>query len=127
MMGRMGETDGSGGSLRRQLRATSMHRRPGRYREDDGRPITADRPIWAHPPRIFRADLAAHCAFPSLPLDYPGPGPSELVKAQTNDLSQSNEHRECSDDSSGDTESVSSDDVLDLGSIWSGAAQGMAS
>ncbi|KXX76338.1 hypothetical protein MMYC01_206263 [Madurella mycetomatis] len=77
----MPSIDGSGGLSRRRLRAASMRRRPGRHQEDDG-PITADRPIFAHPDVAFRADLSAHCAFPSLPFDYPGPGPSEIWKTQ---------------------------------------------
>ena len=56
-----------------------MLRRPGRYQEDDG-PITADRPIFVHPDIPFNPNLAKHCAFPSLPLNHPGPGPSQIER-----------------------------------------------
>ncbi|KAK4130180.1 hypothetical protein BT67DRAFT_391850, partial [Trichocladium antarcticum] len=65
----------------RQLRASSMLKRPGRYQEDDG-PTTADRPVFVHPDIPFNAELARHCAFPSLPLNYAGRGPSEIVRDQ---------------------------------------------
>ncbi|KAL2263783.1 hypothetical protein VTK26DRAFT_5190 [Humicola hyalothermophila] len=63
----------------RQLRHSSMLRRPGRYQEDDG-PITADKPLFVHEDVPYNPNLARHCAFPSLPLDYPGRGPAELER-----------------------------------------------
>lgn len=65
--------------VRRRLRDSSMIRLPGRYQEDMG-PTRADRPIFVHPTVPYNASLARHCAFPSLPLDYPGRGPSEMEK-----------------------------------------------
>lgn len=41
---------------------------------------TGPRPM-AHNHR-FNPELARHCAFPSLPMDHEGPGPSEIWKAQ---------------------------------------------
>jgi hypothetical protein len=64
-----------------QLRASSMLRVPGRYQEDLG-PSRADRPIFVHPDVPFNPDLVQHCAHPSLPLDYPGLGPSEAESAR---------------------------------------------
>lgn len=78
---RVSSLDESGIGSARQLRTASMLRRPGRYQEGDSRP-TIERPIFIHPEIPFRADLVPHCAFPSLPFDYPGPGPSEIWKAQ---------------------------------------------
>lgn len=63
----------------RQLRTSSMLRRPGRYSEDDG-PINADHPIFVHPDIPFNPTLTAHCAHPSLPLDFPGRGPAEIER-----------------------------------------------
>lgn len=63
----------------RQLRPSSARRRPGRYQEDYG-PVTADRPAFVHPDVQFNASLVPYCAFPSLPLDYPGDGPSEIER-----------------------------------------------
>lgn len=62
-----------------QLRDSSMRRRPGRYQEDDG-PISAERPIFVHPDIPFNPSLTPFCAHPSLPLDYPGLGPSEAER-----------------------------------------------
>ncbi|GAB1316681.1 hypothetical protein MFIFM68171_06891 [Madurella fahalii] len=101
----MSSIDGSGGLSGRQLRTASMRRRPGRYQEDDG-PVTADRPIFVHPDIAFRADLTSHCAFPSLPFDYPGPGPSEIWKAQriTNETATTRRGEEGGQHVSGDGE-----------------------
>jgi hypothetical protein len=60
-----------------QLRGDSLRRRPGRYREDYG-PVEIERPIFLHEDVPFDAALSGRCAFPTLPLDHPGPGPSEL-------------------------------------------------
>ncbi|KAL2176842.1 uncharacterized protein P884DRAFT_201832 [Thermothelomyces heterothallicus CBS 202.75] len=63
-----------------RLRDSSRLRIPGRYQEDLG-PSRADRPLFVHPDVPFNPDLVQYCAHPSLPLDYPGMGPSEAVKA----------------------------------------------
>ena len=62
-----------------ELREAANRRRPGRYREYDG-PIGAERPTFVHEDPTFDADLARHCAFPSLDTGYPGPGPSAVWK-----------------------------------------------
>ncbi|KAL2158915.1 hypothetical protein VTH06DRAFT_2945, partial [Thermothelomyces fergusii] len=64
-----------------RLRDSSRLRIPGRYQEDLG-PSRADRPLFAHPDVPFNPDLVPYCAHPSLPLDYPGMGPSEKAKAR---------------------------------------------
>ncbi|AEO60632.1 hypothetical protein MYCTH_2112679 [Thermothelomyces thermophilus ATCC 42464] len=64
-----------------RLRDSSRLRIPGRYQEDLG-PSRADRPLFVHPDVPFNPDLVQYCAHPSLPLDYPGMGPSEAVKAR---------------------------------------------
>ena len=64
-----------------QLRDPSQRRRPGRYREEDG-PTSANQPIFVYPDLEFNASLTSHCAFPTLPVDYDGPGPSELWRLQ---------------------------------------------
>jgi hypothetical protein len=64
-----------------RLRDPSKRQRPGRYREEDG-PTSANRPIFVHPDVEFNASLTSRCAFPSLPVDHDGPGPSELWRQQ---------------------------------------------
>ncbi|KAK1767972.1 hypothetical protein QBC33DRAFT_428096, partial [Phialemonium atrogriseum] len=56
-----------------------MLRLPGRYQGDDEDPFPPkNRPNFTHPHVEFNPGLSRHCAFPSLPFDHPGPGPSEL-------------------------------------------------
>ncbi|KAK3319285.1 hypothetical protein B0H66DRAFT_533786 [Apodospora peruviana] len=62
-----------------QLRDAARRRVPGRYREDN-RPVDPDRPTFAHQDVVFNKDLARECAFPSLDMNYPGRGPSEIWK-----------------------------------------------
>lgn len=64
-----------------RLRDVSARRRPGWYQEDDG-PVNADRPIFVHQDVPFNKELAAQCAFPSLPANHVGPGPSEVWKQE---------------------------------------------
>ncbi|KAL2148507.1 hypothetical protein VTH82DRAFT_2061 [Thermothelomyces myriococcoides] len=70
---------------RMRLRDSSKIRIPGRYQEDLG-PFRADRPLFVHPDVPFNPDLVQYCAHPSLPLDYPGVGPSEAAKARLETL-----------------------------------------
>ncbi|KAK4245231.1 hypothetical protein C7999DRAFT_16539 [Corynascus novoguineensis] len=65
----------------RRLRDSSTRKIPGRYREELG-PSRADRLLFVHPNVPFNPALVEHCAYPSLPLDYPGMGPSEAEKAR---------------------------------------------
>ena len=62
------------------LRAQSKLRLPGRYLDDEG-PALPEKPIFVHPDVPFNPKLARHCAFPSLPIDYPGLGPSQIWAA----------------------------------------------
>ncbi|KAK4157318.1 hypothetical protein C8A00DRAFT_29744 [Chaetomidium leptoderma] len=64
-----------------RLRPSSLRRVPGRYQEDLG-PSRADRPTFVHPDVPFNGALVPFCAHPSLPLDYPGVGPSEAERAR---------------------------------------------
>ncbi|KAK3324681.1 hypothetical protein B0T19DRAFT_402895 [Cercophora scortea] len=64
-----------------QLRESSERRRPGRYLEDGG-PLFAEVPSFVHDDVAFNEKLGAQCAFPSLPMNHPGPGPSETWKEQ---------------------------------------------
>jgi hypothetical protein len=41
-----------------------------------------ERPAWVHQDPVFDAELSRHCAFPSLSLDFEGPTPSELFRAE---------------------------------------------
>ncbi|KAM7191053.1 hypothetical protein V8F20_009485 [Naviculisporaceae sp. PSN 640] len=64
-----------------QLRNVARTQRPGRYREYTG--LTGpERPTFVHDDPTFDAEVAVHCAFPSLDMHYPGPGPSEVWKAR---------------------------------------------
>ena len=42
----------------------------------------AEKPTFVHPDIPFDPELGKHCAFPSLPANHPGPGPSEIWAAQ---------------------------------------------
>ncbi|KAK3374397.1 hypothetical protein B0T24DRAFT_667437 [Lasiosphaeria ovina] len=64
-----------------RLREGTARRRPGRY-EEDSRPTEAERPVFLRDDVGFNEELTGHCAFPSLPMTYPGPGPSEIWKEQ---------------------------------------------
>ncbi|KAK3939815.1 hypothetical protein QBC46DRAFT_234300, partial [Diplogelasinospora grovesii] len=59
-----------------------MRKRPGRYQEDDFEPVNIDKPAFVHQDILFNEELATHCAFPSLPMNHPGLGPSEIWKEQ---------------------------------------------
>ncbi|KAK0617816.1 hypothetical protein B0T17DRAFT_642683 [Bombardia bombarda] len=63
-----------------RLREASSRRRPGRYSEDDDHNmhVEADRPAFTHEDAALNQTLAVHCAFPSLDMRHPGPGPSEV-------------------------------------------------
>ncbi|KAK0701836.1 hypothetical protein B0T26DRAFT_660268, partial [Lasiosphaeria miniovina] len=60
-----------------RLREGTARRQPGRY-EEDSRPTEAERPAFLRDDVEFNEELTGHCAFPSLPMNYPGPGPSEI-------------------------------------------------
>ncbi|KAM7203518.1 hypothetical protein V8F33_002138 [Rhypophila sp. PSN 637] len=62
-----------------QLRDASRAQRPGRYREYTG-PTNIDRPTFVHDDPSFDAEVVDHCAFPSLDMHHPGPGPSAVWK-----------------------------------------------
>ncbi|KAK4218598.1 hypothetical protein QBC37DRAFT_189845 [Rhypophila decipiens] len=62
-----------------QLRDASRAQRPGRYREYTG-PTDIDRPTFVHDDPSFDAEVVDHCAFPSLDMHHPGPGPSAVWK-----------------------------------------------
>ena len=64
-----------------QLRNASLRRRPVRYLENVG-PVGPGRPSFVHADPEFDKELAKHCAFPSLPMNHPGLGPSELFKLE---------------------------------------------
>ncbi|KAK4041946.1 hypothetical protein C8A01DRAFT_34057 [Parachaetomium inaequale] len=112
-----------------QLRDSSMRRVPGRYQEDLG-PSRADRPIFAHPDVPFNAALVQHCAHPSLPLNYPGVGPSEaerarlqaLAAAEQAEINGDREEQELADgegSSAGATSDQDSEDAdSDAGSVF---------
>jgi hypothetical protein len=62
-----------------RLRDRSNIGPPSRYDEESS-PIRPGRPVDNRPP--FDPEDARHCAFPSLPLDYPGLGPSEQYRME---------------------------------------------
>lgn len=45
-------------------------------------PDLPDKPIFLHEDPVYNPELAKHCAFPSLPFNHPGPGPSEIWKTR---------------------------------------------
>ncbi|KAL2144002.1 hypothetical protein VTI28DRAFT_9754 [Corynascus sepedonium] len=65
----------------RRLRGSSNRKIPGRYQEEL-EPSRADRPLFVHLSVPFNPALVERCAHPSLPLDYPGMGPSEAEKVR---------------------------------------------
>ncbi|KAK4185095.1 hypothetical protein QBC35DRAFT_390271, partial [Podospora australis] len=65
----------SGYNLRHASDKRTVH-----YRDADLGPSEADKPTFLHPDPVYDPELAAHCAFPSLPTDHPEDGPSEVFK-----------------------------------------------
>lgn len=84
------------------LREQSKLRLPGRYLEDEG-PALPEKPIFVHPDVPFNPKLSRHCAFPSLPIDYPGLGPSQIWAA-TEKAREAGEHAQEEDDVDEDEE-----------------------
>ncbi|KAK4237101.1 hypothetical protein C8A03DRAFT_16303, partial [Achaetomium macrosporum] len=91
-----------------RLRPSAVRRRPGRYREDDG-PTTADRPAFVHPDIPFNPHLVRFCAHPTLPLDYPGVGPSEAERARLAALASA-QQADIGDEEDRDSDAGSEDD-----------------
>lgn len=82
-----------------KLREEAMLRLPGRYQGDDEDPSPPqNRPNFTHPHVKFNPGLSRHCAFPSLPFDHPGPGPSELWAAAEKARKKEEEDEEDEDD-----------------------------
>ncbi|KAK5660458.1 hypothetical protein OQA88_13003 [Cercophora sp. LCS_1] len=83
-----------------RLRDASQRRLPGRYADNDDGPTRADRPTFVHQDVPYNAALAPHCAFPSLPLNHDGPGPSEVFRNQqaTGNEAVEEENEDDSDD-----------------------------
>ncbi|KAH6855743.1 hypothetical protein B0I37DRAFT_424384 [Chaetomium sp. MPI-CAGE-AT-0009] len=103
-----------------RLRESSMRRVPGRYQEDIG-PARAERPLFAHPDVPFNAELSRHCAHPSLPLDYPGVGPSEAERARLAALAIAEQEEE------EEEEEESAERMTDEEDSWGVASSGQAS
>jgi hypothetical protein len=62
-----------------RLRGVSQRQAHVRYYEEGFGPTEADRPAFVHADPVFDPELVRYCTFPSLPLDYPGPGPSKRL------------------------------------------------
>src|SRR5689334_25386686 len=95
-----------------RLRPSSLRRVPGRYQEDLG-PSRADRPTFVHPDVPFNGALVPFCPHPSLPLDYPGVGPSEAETARGAALAAAAEAAAAEADSSTGDESDSHGSLAD--------------
>lgn len=64
-------------STERQLRQSTLSHQPGQYAEPESYGVQKPAFIWPDP--VYDPELAVHCAFPTVPLDQPGP--SEAFKA----------------------------------------------
>jgi hypothetical protein len=61
------------------LRISTHSLRPGTYFEEDVPAL--EKPAFFIPDPTFDSSLPRHCAFPSLSVNHPTPGPSEAIKA----------------------------------------------
>lgn len=93
-----------------ELRPSSSRRRPARYAEPGE--IVDTRPAFLHERVPFNPDLAPFCAFPSLPLDYPGSPPSRYLLGQHQARQAARAQKAQEEEGDG---AESDDEPLDLG------------